>query len=302
MCVSCALIRPIQDNAERYAVQVFDALAPGTARLFSAFVGLWMLTVVFKLLKAELSVQELMAPVLTFSLITILLNTHQGFWEYVYQPITRTLLNLFNAVIQVNAQGPQNLPLEGLLSAVETSILKVLGFCKRVTSTGGWADLGPMITGFCLSIPFLFLWARFVVITVEYCLILLAVSALAPLWIASCAFKATRRYGASALTLVLQAALTVCLSVIAMSVTLKAVEVASAQLHLSAGDSSTLERLGAFSKETCGLFILSIASIMFQLKAAALASAIMQGGSGLFGSSVLGNIAHFKLKPPRSSA
>lgn len=301
MCVSCEILQPINTVAESYARQLFGALAPDSSLLFQAFLGLWFVGIIFKLLKGKITLEEVLVPLMIFSVVTLALKSHHLFWDYIYKPIHNTTIHLLTHIVASGQQGGGVKDLNGLLGLVETSIGQIITFCGRVSGNAGWTDIAPYIAGFFLLIPYMFLWAIFMVFTVEYVFKLLIVSALAPLFIVAAAFKSSRGYAISALKVVLQAVLTICISVIAMGVTLQAINSATAAMHLVDGNSAVVNEFSLFSIRFCSLFALGITAVFFQLKAPGVASSISgsQDGAGLSGA-IAGSVTGFMGRASRS--
>lgn len=292
MCTSCAMIAPINQLAEAYAIKLFNVLAPGALSLFQACVGCWLVWNIIHhgILKPGMNFQKFFKPLLVFSFITLLLRGHGFFWEYCYTPLYRFTMDLLSTIIRSGQQGSSVTDLNGLLQVVETSILNVADFCQRIYGDTGWNPL-PKILGFILIIPFIALWAIFMVFMVEYIFKLLVVSSLAPLLIVAAAFGTTRTYAFSALKVVFQGILTVCISVIAMSLTLAAINAAVGGLHLNDGHSGVVDNFMSFTGSFCSFFALALVSIVFQLKSPAIASNIIgsHDGSGVAGT--IGGVA-----------
>lgn len=287
-CHSCTILAPpINNAAEQYAQQVFNVLAPGASTLFQSFAGCWLTYKVIRhgILKPGITIDEFIKPLLIFSLIVFALRGHQLFWEYIYTPIYQSTLNLLSTIIRVSNHGQPTNSLSGMLEVVEVSILRVTDFCERVYGNSGWLNPIPLIAGIVLLFPFLLLWAIFMVFTVEYLFKLLVVSSLSPLFIVASAFDGTRKYAGAALKVILQGALTVCISVISISVTLHAIDTATQTFHLVDGNLAATNRFGFFSTHFCSLFCLGLVAVLFQLKAPTIASNIVgsQDGAGISG-------------------
>ncbi len=279
MCVSCAMLEPINQAAESYAIRLFNVLAPNALSIFQAAVACWLVwnLIHHGILKPSLNLQRFFKPLLIFSLITLLLRGHGLFWEYVYSPLHEATVSLLSTIMRASQQGHPVSNLNGLLEIVENSILNVANFCERIYGDTGWNPL-PKILGLILLLPFVFLWAIFMVFTVEYLFKLLVVSSLAPLLIIAAAFYTTRSHAFAGLKVVLQGVLTICISVIAMSITLVAVDSAIHTLHLMNGDSGVVNKFMSFTGPFCSLFALGLVASFFQLKAPAIASNIIGGG------------------------
>jgi type IV secretion system protein TrbL len=285
MCFSCRLLDPINQTAEHYAIRVFEALAPGSLLLFQAFVGCWLVFIIFKLLRGSITWEEVVYPALTFTLVSTALAGHRLFWQYGYRPFYETAVQLLSAILRANHTQVQATTLQDLLGVVEVTVWEVIKFATRLQSSSGMFDIMPLLVGIVLMIPYLFLLAHFMVFTVEFLFKLLIVSALSPLWIIATGFKISRGYAIAAFKVVLQALLTICISVVLMSLLINAITEASAALHLPNGNSGELLRFGEFSLYLCGLFALGVTAVIFQLKSPAIAASIVGGeqGSGFVG-------------------
>ena len=279
MCVSCTMLEPINQAAESYAIKLFNVLAPNALLIFQAAVGCWLVWNIIQhgILNPNLNLQRFFKPLLIFTLITLLLRGHGMFWEFIYKPLHESTISLLSTIMKANQHGHSVNNLNGLLEIVERSILNVANFCERIYGDTGWNPL-PKILGLILLLPFVFLWAIFMIFTVEYLFKLLVVSALAPLLIIAAAFHATRSHAFASFKVVLQGVLTICISVIAMSITLLAVESAINTLHLLNGDAGVVNQFMSFTGPFCSLFALGLVASFFQLKAPTIASNIMGGG------------------------
>jgi len=281
-CLSCVILQPINATAEQYAVRLFNVLAPSSLLIFQSFVGCWFVwkIIMHGILKPGITLEEFLKPLLIFSVITLALQGHGLFWEYLYRPIHDSTMLLLTTIIRASNQVAIGTDLNSMLQAVEECIMKIIQFCERVYSNAGW-NIVPVIVGIILLIPFVFLWAIFMIYTVEYIFALLVVSALSPLLIVLVAFPNLRHHAGSALKVVLQEVLTVCISVIAMSLTLSAIDTATLSLQLTAGTSSTANEFSVFSGKFCSLFTLSLVAILFQLKAPGIAANIVGSQAGI---------------------
>jgi len=280
MCFSCRLLDPINQTAEQCAIRVFEALAPGSLLLFQAFVGCWFVFIIFKLLRGSITWQEVIYPAITFTLVTMALRGHGLFWHYGYRPFYETAVQLLSAIIRANHTVVPAATLQDLLGVVESTVWEVIKFATRLQNTSGMFDIMPLLVGIVLMFPYLFLLAHFMVFTVEFLFKLLIVSALSPLLIIAAGFKVSRGYAVSALKVVLQALLTICISVVLMSMIINAITQATAALNLPNGDMGELVRLGEFSLHLCGLFALGVTAVIFQLKSPAIATSIVGGEQG----------------------
>jgi len=280
MCFSCRLLDPINQTAEQCAIRVFEALAPGSLLLFQAFVGCWFIFIIFKLLRASVRWEEVIYPALTFTLVTTALEGHGLFWQYGYKPFYETSVRLLSAIIRANHTQVNAATLQDLLGVVEATVWEVIKFATRLQNTSGMFDIMPLLVGIVLMFPYLFLLAHFMVFTVEFLFKLLIVSALSPLLIIAAGFKVSRGYAVAALKVVLQALLTICISVVLMSMIINAITEASRALNLPDGDMGALVKLGEFSLHLCGLFALGVTAVIFQLKSPAIATSIVGGELG----------------------
>jgi len=275
MCLSCALFQPMSDVAESFALTTFNRLAPGSLLLFNLFIGFWLLSFIMKLLKGKFVLSEFLVPALIFTFIDGALLSHQFFWEYVYTPLQETTLGLISLIVQTSQGGKPVKDLAGLLQTVEQSMMVIFHFGERVYSSGGWTSIIPALLGVFLLVPFLILWAYFLLYTIEYIFVFLVVSSLSPLMIMAAGFEITRTYTLAALKVVLQSILTVVISIIAMGLTLKSINEAAHVMHLSNADSSVVNDFGNASAKFVSLFALGLVSIFFQRKAPQLAASLI---------------------------
>lgn len=283
MSISYEILRPIHTNAEAFAGRVFNSLSVGTLAILEACIGLWVVWKVIDLITGRESVPNVIRPLLVFPCIMTI--NQAFFWEHVYRPLQDSGAALLGLIATAGNHGQRVNNLEGMFTVVESSFLIIFHFAQNLCSSGGYTNMVPIVLAFFITIPYIILWAIFIVYTIRFVLTLLAISSLSPLFILAGGFDSTRGYAIAALKVVLQSLLTVCISVISMGILLLAIQNASNTMGLNNDNSQSLSALATLCGNSCMLIVLGIIAIIFQFDAASIASSILgaQGSGGDLG-------------------
>ncbi len=281
-CYSCKIFDPLQQLSYNYGQQVFSAVAPGALLLFSAFVGVWFVWMLIDrgCFKGELTFENFAKPLLIFSIVTLVLQKHELYWQWFYNPVVETTSSLAQTIMRIGTFEHMTPSITGLLTAMDSQLMKIFNIGSLIISDTGFYQIGLMLGALVMLIPFVFVWGIFLAYILEGTFKLLAVTAISPLLIVAGAFSSTRGFMTMGMRVVLDGCLTVVLAAVAMGFTLSvaqsiigAVTTDGVSLRVSSNDF-------IFSGEYWILFILGFVSVLFHLKAATIASNISGAQDG----------------------
>lgn len=104
-CISCEILDPIKNQAESYALQTFNALSGGCAKVFAAFFVLWIAFLLLKMVfQGEFSPMDTLRRVLIYVFIMSFLMNHSLYWDYVYKPLSDTITQIIVTVVNTGAK------------------------------------------------------------------------------------------------------------------------------------------------------------------------------------------------------
>lgn len=284
-CITCGIFTELDNLSIHYGREVFEALAPNVRVAFSSFVGLWFaFQLLYKgLFRGELTFKELVPQALLFVAVDVALRGSGFYWDFFYTPVRETMSGLAQLVVVPAGGEVADKSIPGLLQVVETQMRRVITIGTAMIKDAGMTQIGLMVGGLILMLPYLFVWCVFMAFMLEGMFKLLAITALAPLAIALAAFGPTRGFSIAALRVVTNGALTVVFAGVAMGFTVAVVRYyiampgvpldAKGKIALAAGDF-------VFGPAYLAIFILGFISILFHLKAATLAANISGASDG----------------------
>lgn len=276
-CVTCGMFRQFDTVVNQYALQAFEALAPWVRNGFTAFVGAWL---AFHLgwrgvLQGNLRLPEMMNAGAVFVAVAVILQGSAFYWGWIYLPGREVMSGLTQIVVSSPSMGVGDPSMTGLLSTVEREVMRVFAVVQGIIAESNFYELVNLVGGILLLLPYVFVWGIFLAFLLEGIFKFLGVSALAPVFIACIAFKATRGFAMSAARILLSGILTVVFAGVAMGFTITIVKTYTADLPMTAdgtfaGDPSAF----VLSREYFSILLIGFISILFHLKAATLASNI----------------------------
>ncbi len=282
-CVTCGMFRQFDTVANQYALQAFEALAPWVRNGFTAFVGAWL---AFHLgwrgvLQGNLRLPEMMNAGAVFVAVAVILQGSTFYWSWIYLPGREVMSGLTQIVVSSPSAGIGDPSMTGLLSTVEREVMRVFAVVQGIIAESNFYELVNLVGGILLLLPYVFVWGIFLAFLLEGIFKFLGISALAPIFIACIAFKATRGFAMSAARILLSGILTVVFAGVAMGFTITIVKTYTADLPMStdgtfAGDPSAF----VLSREYFSILLIGFISILFHLKAATLASNIAGASDG----------------------
>jgi len=277
------MFRQFDAVANQYAMQAFEALAPWVRNGFTAFVGAWL---AFHLgwrgvLQGNLRLPEMMNAGAVFAAVAVVLQGSSFYWDWIYLPGREVMSGLTQIVVSSPSAGVGDPSMTGLLSSVEHEVMRVFVVAKGMIAESSFYELVNLVGAVLLLLPYVFVWGIFLAFLLEGIFKFLGISALAPIFIACIAFKATRGFAMSAARVLLSGILTVVFAGVAMGFTITIVKVYTAGLPMNAsgeyvGDPSDFV-LGA---KYFSILLIGFISILFHLKAATLASNIAGASDG----------------------
>jgi len=278
-CTSCGIYQQLDTLSEIYARKAFNILAPSTAIVFGAFIALWLVWQLgFNMaMKGEFDRTSFLKTLIGFLLIQTFLGSSEYYWEYFYEPIKDSTLKLAQAVVQSSGKVTSQ-DINGLLEIVEKELDRVFEI-QRLIKKESIFDVIPSFAGFIIVIPFVFVWGIFLAYMLEGIFKLLAITALAPLFIAAAGFSSTRSFSTAAARVVLGGCLTVVFAGIAMGFTISVLKHYMGFIPVT---ETGIQDVGAwlYSSNYWALFLIGFISILFHFKAATLASAISGAQDG----------------------
>jgi hypothetical protein len=293
-CLSCDIFTPLDQLAQSYGREAFNALAQPTRVAFNAFVGVWAAWVfaVEGALLGSMSFRKVAPQVLIFTLCGAGLLSVDLYWEWFYQPIYDAMNGIATSLV-TGATGVEAHSLQDMLSAVEDQVFNVLIVAGKMIGESGFSHIGLAVYGLVMALPFLFVWGIFLAFIVEGIFKLLAITAVSPLLVAAAAFKPSRGFAVSGFRVVLGGALTVIFAAVAMGFTMHVLRDFIGKIPVSGGGFSQDMSSWAGGKDYWGMILLGFVSVLFHLKAATLASNISgaSDGPGAAAAAVTGGLA-----------
>jgi hypothetical protein len=280
-CFSCEIFTPLDQLAQAYGREAFDALAQPTRVAFNAFVGIWGAWVfaVEGALLGSMSVRKIAPQIAVFTLCGVLLLGVDLYWDWFFEP-TYEAMNGVSASLVTGATGLDARNLVDMLGLVEDQIWQVLKVAGQMIAEAGVTSFGLAIYGAVLALPFLFVWGIFLAFIVEGIFKLLAITAVSPLLIAAAAFRPSRGFAVSGFRVVLGGILTVVFAAVAMGFTMHVMRDFTGRIPLNQNGFGVDISDWAGGQEYWGLILLGFVSVLFHLKAATLAANISGASDG----------------------
>ena len=282
-CITCDLFGKFDAQAMGFARDAFELLAPSTALAFNAFVGCWLayVLVVHGVMKADLDWRDLVLKGAVFTVCGVMLTTANYYWEWIYVPAYEAMNGI--AVTLVSKESfttGQVRDVASMLGVVEREILRVLEVVKKMIQDGGMWNIGPIIGGLFLAVPYLFVWGIFLAFVLEGIFKLLAITAVSPLLIAAAGFRPTRGFTLTGLRVILGGVLTVVFAAVAMGFTVSIMAAQLDKMPVGAAGFKTSAADWMFGPGYWAMFVLGFISILFHQKAATRAATISGANDG----------------------
>jgi len=293
-CISCRIVDPINSIAEQYAYQLFDLLAGYSIPLFNSFFGLWFIYQIVNkgIIKANLNFEDFVKSLCLYSIVLMLLQHHNLFWTWFYTPFNQTMQLLLIAILKLGINGDNISSTQGgLLEVIDKSVEQIYVLTNLFWKEGSFWNIGLIIGGIFLIIPYLVLWGIFIAFLLEYTLKLLLVSAITPFLLIAFAFPSTRSFTFGGLKIILQSSLTLIFSVITMSFTLVVIRRIFIGLPITGQTLKSSAALWVFSADYWSCILIALISVHFLLKTHAIAANIIGsvGNTGIATSIVAGS-------------
>ena len=295
-CTLCKVIQVLAAEAESFTVTIANTLYPHFLKLFDVVFTAWLVIVGIRLVAGivpnpvELGTKVLLGLVLYLALAYMTL-----WWEFIYILTRDVLLAIAMAIVGAisKVQIPPNAidfsPFAQIFGIVENSLMSILmaGYSEIIKPpTGGTLKiLGELpsfilrlIMGGLLMIPYAFVLGIFAAYIVEGIFKFLAVTALAPIWVACAFLPRTRGFTEAAIRIYLSGGLTIVFAAVAMGFTMAVTHTFTAELVVSVNKIQAQEFF--LSWGYWAMLLLGFISVLLHLKAAMLASNISGANDG----------------------
>lgn len=272
-------IKPLEALIYKYSKLLFTGLSTGCLALFTAFFTCWFLWhIIWKgAVKGESHFEDLVRPLITYTLITFFLNVNH-FFDWIYDPILKTTTLLLKDLMTIlELEGHSNsYTIWGMMETVDTALSDLYRLTHALLNDGSFfGAISGTVSGVILLMPFVFLWAIFICFAFDYMFKLLAVSALSPLLIVFGGFSKTRYLPLMGLKMAMHGIVTLFVSVIGMGLAVIAIKTAlTTGIPVEGVVFKATAGSFAFSKEYWGCFVVACVAIYFQLKAPAIAGIV----------------------------
>lgn len=275
-CVTCVFMDPLLMEGPAYARAVFDGVIPHARKIFNSAVGLW---VVFWLIRVMLSGNS--PPWKDFVVTTIVILAARAFleanalyWEWVYDPATTALSGL--AQNAVSPQGAMNDPtLSGLVKTVESKLWVGIDLSNAILKDASFHRVDLMVLGAFLVVPLIFLLLFFCFHLAASIFVFIGVSGIAPILICLSAWKGTRGIAIGGVRLLISNICVVFFAAMAMGLTIFAIDKVVATLPINASGIVVVDAAKfVYSKDYWAVLFTALMGVLFQHKAAEIASAI----------------------------
>ena len=281
-CTSCGIYGQLDMLAQSYARNTFDVLAPNCSVLFNTFAAIW---VIWQLginwsVRGDIDWPDTIKTFLVFLWVGLFLQGSSYYWEWIYQPIQSTTLNLAQTVIKASGQGLGG-DVQALLNSVETELNSVFSILRMIIADTSWYNLKILSGGIIVICPFVFVWGLFLALMLTGIFTLRAMTALAPVYIVCAAFPSTRSLTISALRIILCGCLTVILAGVAMGFTIAVLKHYMATIPINTGVVvGTGTSTWVYLTDYWALFLIGFISALFHLQASAMAASLAGASAG----------------------
>ncbi len=280
-CTSCGIYGQLDMLAQSYARNTFDVLSPNCSVLFNTFAAIW---VIWQLginwsVRGDIDWPDTIKTFLVFLWVGLFLQGSSYYWEWIYQPIQSTTLNLAQTVIKASGQGLGG-DVQALLNSVETELNSVFSILRMIIADTSWYNLKILSGGIIVIVPFVFVWGLFLALMLTGIFTLMAMTALAPVYIVCAAFPSTRSLTLSALRIILCGCLTVILAGVAIGFTIAVLKHYMATVPINTGVVGTGTSTWVFSTDYWALFLIGFISALFHLQASAMAASLAGASAG----------------------
>lgn len=279
-CTSCAIYHNLDQLSKSYGREVFDAIAPQCSKVFTAFLALWLIWQLINwLYRADINKEETFKTFLVFLLVGLFLKGSGYYWDYFYEPAYEVISKLTQAVIKVSGHASGG-TIKSMLEVVENELSRIFDLQKMISADASWYQVPTMMGGLVICLPYVFIWGIFLAYTLEGIFKLLAVTALAPIFIVCAAFPSTRSFTYTAGRIVLNGGLTVVFAGVAMGFTLSVLKHYLTTVPMSETGMGPGAAAWVFSTNYWHLFLIGFISVLFHLKASTIAANISGSSDG----------------------
>lgn len=192
-CITCELYARLDNVAVEFARAGFAALETPVSRLFGSILALWMVWQIGikALVTGDFELRPFVKQLFFMIVTAAVLESLHLYWDWVFDTARSTTSGLAQVLVNPIAGQAGDVSILGLLDAVETEVKHVGDNVRAMVDDAGWRLWRPL-AGLLLMVPFFFVWAIFLAYVLEGLFKLMAVSALAPLFIAIAPFQPLR--------------------------------------------------------------------------------------------------------------
>jgi len=271
---SATIFNPLDQLAQTYGRDIFDALAPQASLIFEAGFGVWVLYMLIYrgCIKSSLRKDDFFIPLFYYISVDMFLRGHSLYWEWIYTPIYQGTTAAAQTIMSVGTVEIHNPTIPGLLQTLDQQLNKVFELTGAIFADAGWTHPALIVGGVILTLPFVYVWGLFLAYVLEMAFKLLVITAISPLLIMCMAFPALRGYPIAGLKVIANGCFTVIFASVAMGFTLTALDATIKTLPLREGTFTLDASAFVFSGDYWTLFVLGFISILFHLKASTVAS------------------------------
>ena len=270
------IIQTLSGYMERYGHNVFKSLSVGCLDIFNAIFACWIVwQVIYKgLIKSDLDLNYFAKTFMTSMVISLLLSAN-FYVDWIYKPVMDLTNGLVKKVIiSVGVPEFQNHnDIVGIVKTQHAALTKVIETMNVMMKDSSIIPGINWVASLIMRFPFMFLFIIMLCYCLDYMFKLMAMTALAPVLIVFAGFSSTRNITIAGIKMVLHGILTITISILAMGLSLYAL---NETLSLLPIDANGYLKAGAgwfaFSLKYWTCFAVACLSIYLQMKAITIAN------------------------------
>lgn len=276
-------ITALTEQINTFGQSGFSVLAPYTRQLFSVFLRIWLLIVLYQAyLKGRLEAQIIITNLVIFSIIMWLLSTYRHFYDQFFYPLNETVDNICQLIVRTSRIGEGGA--NQLIDTLENKVFGILKFGQSAFKGSWFAHFNGYISLCFLMIPYMTMAMLFIFFYLQFKLEMAVLYALAPLLIAAFGFRVTRGVALGGIRLAMHGSFTLIVSVCFIVLSLVGIETAldpaNAQAErIALQEARSLNEIMT-EKAYWGLLIFGWVSCLLQFKAPGIASTLTSGAGG----------------------
>ena len=292
-CISCALFRPLYENAMEFANAAVVAMSPPALEALKAFSGLWFMFVLYRaMFQGRFEGAKVLIVLLLSGVVGILLSNPPLVREWLFDPALDTMAGLARSLLMLNRtrtlpEGSTVDTFVAMLRAMDDGVARVILFFNAYVASGSlMGKLTNFIESVFVLLPFYFLWALSLAYVVEGIFALMLGWTLAPFFLLAAAFEGTRGFAFSGFRIILAGVLVVLFAAVAMGFTLSVLDSVIGEheflREIDVGNEQNPGNIsgGISSVPSTKLVMICLVSIFFHIKAAGWAANVAGAASG----------------------